>query len=367
MVAGPGDQAAGATGMGIVRRPAQSAQRSALPELFLQRPIVQRSIRRATAYFLPCRSRTLACYGRDAGSGTFVALVSRSVSAAVHASMLRMPTTPRRRGGGTSLPAADGLLWTPYLMGERTPHLDPNARGALVGITASHTRAHIIRAILEGVAFSLQDTFTIFREMSVPVKQFASEAAGRDRLVAPDSSRCVRPRSGIGGGGRGAAYGAAILAGVGARMWPSADSACEAVVESPPFSPTAAAVSAMNKQLCGVPARLSCDSIDFRVNIYFLKLRWRLTYMKSNGNITTQARNINSLSDCGPSETAAAIHLAILCARKYRPRILLRMLADVGAWGVNLHDNDLVPIDATAAQRDRIVRSFKSLRDGTKL
>ena len=66
-------------------------------------------------------------------------------------------------------PGSDGLLWTPYLMGERTPHLDSNARGALVGLTASHTRAHVVRAILEGVAFSLRDTFTLFREMNVPV------------------------------------------------------------------------------------------------------------------------------------------------------------------------------------------------------
>src|SRR5206468_11722122 len=56
------------------------------------------------------------------------------------------------------------------LMGERTPHLDGSARGALVGITASHTRGHIVRAILEGVAFSLRDTFTLFQEMNVPVQ-----------------------------------------------------------------------------------------------------------------------------------------------------------------------------------------------------
>src|SRR5207253_7418746 len=67
-------------------------------------------------------------------------------------------------------PGSDGLLWTPYLMGERTPHLDGSARGALVGITASHTRGHIVRAILEGVAFSLRDTFTLFQEMNVPVQ-----------------------------------------------------------------------------------------------------------------------------------------------------------------------------------------------------
>src|SRR5207247_8814535 len=50
---------------------------------------------------------------------------------------------------------ADGILWAPYLMGERTPHLDPRARGALVGLIANHTRGHVVRAILAGVAFSL--------------------------------------------------------------------------------------------------------------------------------------------------------------------------------------------------------------------
>src|SRR5437763_12564601 len=67
-------------------------------------------------------------------------------------------------------PGSDGVLWAPYLMGERTPHLDPDARGGWVGIAAAHTRAHLVRAILEGVAFSLRDTFTIFREMNVPVE-----------------------------------------------------------------------------------------------------------------------------------------------------------------------------------------------------
>ena len=68
-------------------------------------------------------------------------------------------------------PGSDGAFWAPYLMGERTPHLDPNARAAFVGMTASHTRAHLIRAVLEGVAFSLKDTFTILDEIGVPAKQ----------------------------------------------------------------------------------------------------------------------------------------------------------------------------------------------------
>src|SRR4029079_17485200 len=67
-------------------------------------------------------------------------------------------------------PGSNGMLWAPYLMGERTTHLDPHARAALVGVTASHTRGHVIRAIMEGVAFSLRDSFEIFKVMNVPVE-----------------------------------------------------------------------------------------------------------------------------------------------------------------------------------------------------
>jgi xylulokinase len=126
---------------------------------------------------------------------------------------------------------SDGLLWTPYLMGERTPHLDANARGALVGLTASHTRGHIVRAILEGVAFSLRDSFTIFHEMKVPVKSIRLGGGGAKsplwRQIQADvygqAVECVEAEE-------GAAYGAAILAGVGAKMWPSVDAACQSVV-----------------------------------------------------------------------------------------------------------------------------------------
>ena len=74
-----------------------------------------------------------------------------------------------------SAPAgAEGAFWAPYLMGERTPHLDPSARAAFIGLTASHTRAHLVRAIMEGVAYSLKDTFAIFEEIGVPRRKSAS-------------------------------------------------------------------------------------------------------------------------------------------------------------------------------------------------
>jgi xylulokinase len=128
-------------------------------------------------------------------------------------------------------PGCDGLLWAPYLMGERTPHLDPNARGALVGLTASHTRGHVIRAILEGVAFSLRDSLTIFSEMGVPVKQIRLGGGGaRSALWRQIQADVYGHEVQIVEAEEGAAYGAAILAGVGSRMWDSVDAACRDVV-----------------------------------------------------------------------------------------------------------------------------------------
>src|SRR5712692_6937310 len=150
--------------------------------------------------------------------------------------------------GDAKIPAgSDGLLWTPYLMGERTPHLDSNARGALVGVTASHTRAHIVRAILEGVAFSLRDTLTLFRELSVPVNSIRLGGGGaRSPLWRQIQADVYGHAVEIVETEEGAAYGAAILAGVGAGMWPSVDAACESVVRvANRVQPNAANVSAM--------------------------------------------------------------------------------------------------------------------------
>jgi xylulokinase len=128
-------------------------------------------------------------------------------------------------------PGCDGLLWAPYLMGERTPYLDPEARGILVGLTASHMRAHVIRAILEGVAFSLRDTFTIFEEIEVPVKTIRLGGGGaRSALWRQIQADVYGQRVEIVEPEEGAAYGAAILAGVGAKAWPSLDAACDALV-----------------------------------------------------------------------------------------------------------------------------------------
>jgi xylulokinase len=145
-------------------------------------------------------------------------------------------------------PGADGLLWTPYLMGERTPHLDPHARAALIGLTASHTRGHVVRAILEGVAFSLRDTYKIFAEIGVPAKQIRLGGGGaKSPLWQQIQADVYGHEVEIVEAEEGAAFGAAILAGVGAKMWSTVDAACDAVVRvAKTVSPVACTVSAMN-------------------------------------------------------------------------------------------------------------------------
>ena len=145
-------------------------------------------------------------------------------------------------------PGSDGLLWAPYLMGERTPHLDPNARAALIGLTASHTRGHVVRAILEGVAFSLRDSFTLFAEMGVPVRNIRLGGGGaRSALWRQIQADVYGREVEVLEAEEGAAYGAVILAGVGAGMWSSVDVACSAVVRvAQRVAPQPAVVERMN-------------------------------------------------------------------------------------------------------------------------
>lgn len=122
---------------------------------------------------------------------------------------------------------ANGLLWLPYLMGERTPHMDAKARAAFVGLTASHTRAHLIRAVLEGVAFSLRDSLEIFKELGAPVETIRLGGGGaKSKLWQQIQADVYGQTVEIVEADEDAAYGAAILAGVGAQNWNSVDEAC---------------------------------------------------------------------------------------------------------------------------------------------
>ena len=122
-------------------------------------------------------------------------------------------------------------MWAPYLFGERTPHLDPDARAAFIGITASHTQGHFIRAVLEGVALSLRDTFTLFHELGVPVRAIRLGGGGGRGALWRQIQADVYGRSvELLEAEEGGAFGAALLAGTGVGAWDSVEAACAATV-----------------------------------------------------------------------------------------------------------------------------------------
>lgn len=126
-----------------------------------------------------------------------------------------------------------GLLFLPYLSGERTPHPDPLARGAWVGLTVRHTRADMVRAVLEGVAFGLRDGFTLLAQVGLGnlARVRISGGGGRSPLWrAILASVLATPLETV-VASEGAAYGAALLAGVGADVWPDVSAACAATIQ----------------------------------------------------------------------------------------------------------------------------------------
>ena len=152
----------------------------------------------------------------------------------------------------TAPAGCDGLLFLPYLSGERTPYPDPLARGAFVGLTLRHRRPHLTRAVLEGVAFGLRDCYDLLRQAGSGSARSRHPRDAERSEQAKDGLEAVREVRVSGGGAQsalwrsilasvldtdlvrvnateGAAYGAALLAGVGAGNWPDVPAACAGI------------------------------------------------------------------------------------------------------------------------------------------
>ena len=129
---------------------------------------------------------------------------------------------------------SEGLIFLPYLSGERTPHPDPLARGAWVGLTLRHKRGHLTRAVLEGVAFGLMDSFALIQAAGlgkieqVRVSGGGAKSAVWRQILADVLGVELVTVNAI----EGAAYGAAILAGVGAGAWPDVETACANLIKT---------------------------------------------------------------------------------------------------------------------------------------
>jgi xylulokinase len=224
VVAGGGDQSAGAIGVGAVEPGIVSAVLGTSGVVFATTdgPVVEKEGRlHAFCHAVPGRWHLMGVMLSAAGSlqwyrdalapsVDFDALVDEASDVA---------------------PGAGGLVFLPYLTGERTPHPDPLARGAFVGLTRRHGRAHLTRAVLEGVAFGLRDCFELVasyarRPDSVRVSGGGAKSALWRRILASVLGVRVEQVNST----EGAAFGAALLAGVGAGVWPDVPTACRETI-----------------------------------------------------------------------------------------------------------------------------------------
>jgi xylulokinase len=224
VVAGAGDQGAGAVGMGILEPGSVSATIGTSGVVFAATAAPTKDAKGRLHTF--CHAAPGVWHVMGVTNGAGLSLRYFRDTFAPHMSYDELTTLASAVSTGS-----DGLLWTPYLFGERTPHLDPEARAAFVGITASHTLGHFVRAVMEGVAFSLKDTFTLFAELGIPVEKIRLGGGGaRSPLWRQIQADVYDHSVELLEAEEGGAFGAALLAGTGVGAWTSVADACASTI-----------------------------------------------------------------------------------------------------------------------------------------
>jgi xylulokinase len=231
VVAGGGDQAANAVGVGVVApgTMALSLGTSGVVFAATDRPLHEPQGRvHAFCHAVPGRWHLMSVMLSAAGSLRWF----RDVLAPGEAFGPLVATAEAVPAG------SDGLFFLPYLTGERSPHADPLARGAFIGLTLGHERRHLTRAVLEGVAFGLRDGLDLMTAAGLPAPTQVRASGGgtasalwRQILADVLDAEIATVET-----TEGAAYGAGLLAGVGAGWWPTVDAATDAVVRVSPLA-----------------------------------------------------------------------------------------------------------------------------------
>ncbi len=235
VVAGAGDQAAGAVGTGIVQqgRIAVSVGTSGVVFAHLDQPRVDPLYRTHTfCHAVPGCWHVMGVMLMAGGAlrwyrDTFAQVDLYAARAAGEDPYERLLSEAE-----PIPPGCEGLLFVPYLSGERTPYPDPKARGAFIGATLKHQRAHFTRAVLEGVACGLRDSFEILQAMGVPIEEVRMTGGGARsplwrQILADITGYPIHTLQAE----EGPAFGVALLAGVGTGLWNSVPEACEATIQ----------------------------------------------------------------------------------------------------------------------------------------
>lgn len=236
VVGGGGDQAAGAVGTGIVRTGIVSSVlgTSGVVFAYADSPAVDSKMRVHTfCHAVPGKWHTMGVILSAAGSLRWLRDTFFQPEVVVAKSSGDDAYNLITKAASTVPAGAEGLIFLPYLSGERTPYPDPYARGVFFGATLRHDRRHFARAVLEGVAYAMNDTFEIFREIGVPIDEVRASGGGAKspvwRQIQADVTGKAHRTLGI---DEGPALGAALLAAVGTGSFPSVADACAAAIKT---------------------------------------------------------------------------------------------------------------------------------------
>jgi len=253
VVGGGGDQAASAVGNGIVEGGIVSSTvgTSGVVFAFAERPTVDPGLRVHTfCHAVPEKWHVMGVMLSAGGSLRWYRDTCGHPEAAVARTLGRDPYELITDEAAAAEPGCEGLLFLPYLTGERTPHPDPNARAAFVGLTLRHDKRHLARAVLEGVAFGLRDSFEILDTMEVPIREVRASGGGARSAVWRQIQADVTGREHVTiNVDEGPAFGVALLAGVGTGVWASVAEACRATIRTVERSPPDPAARAVYNRL----------------------------------------------------------------------------------------------------------------------
>jgi len=234
VVGGGGDQAAGAVGNGIVTTGVFSSTVGTSGVVFahLDEPLLDKQLRTHTfCHAVPGKWHVMGVVLSAGGSFRWLRdnLCRHEIAQSKESG--RDPYEYMTEAAADVPPGAEGLIFLPYLTGERTPYANPNAKGVFFGLTLRHTRAHMIRAVMEGVAFAMRDSFEIIRAMGVEAAQIRASGGGaRSKLwrqIQADVTGQAHCTINV---DEGPAFGVALLAGVGTGIYANVPEACSATI-----------------------------------------------------------------------------------------------------------------------------------------
>jgi xylulokinase len=236
VVGGGGDQAAGAVGNGIVRRGVISATLGTSGVVFAHADTVETDPLGRVHTFCHAVPGKWHVMGVVLAAGGSLQWFRNKLCQDLVAEAKKRKVDPYQlitAAAAKVPPGSHGLYFLPYLTGERTPHADPHARAAWVGLSNMHDRAAMARAVMEGATYAMRDCLEIIQGMGVPITEIRISGGGaKGKLWRNLQADIYRGSVWTVSSGEGPAFGVALLAGVGTGVWASVPEACDATIRT---------------------------------------------------------------------------------------------------------------------------------------